>query len=99
MPVGNLLMQRQRIVEAGADATALQELAHAVALWHTHDEQMIDGATLRRLGDDPHVRRRGQEFAVTGGDGSASLIPPLEVPQLDSKEGRLDSVQTPIVAF
>src|SRR2546428_13390601 len=92
-------MQRKRIVQSGADAAALQKLAHAIALWHTHDEQMIDGATPRRLGDDSHVRRRGQEFPVTGSDGSASLIPLLKVAQLDSKQRRLESVQSPVVAF
>src|SRR5437868_4163637 len=99
MLVGDLLMQRQRIVEPRGNPPALQELAHALALGHANDEEVVNRNTLRRLRNYPDLRDPRQTLAITNSDTTASAIPLLEVAQLDSQQRGLEGIETPVVAL
>src|SRR5438105_11962109 len=92
VPVGLLLMERQWIVEPSCNPAPLQELAHPVALGHPNHKEVIHRPSAWRLSNDSHLRRFRQMFPIPRRDGSPSLIPLVEAPQLDAKESSLKGV-------
>src|SRR5262250_1469928 len=93
-------MQWDRVVNTGADTLALQKFYQAIAIFSSHDVQVINGSRPCRLKRrlDGLVRCR-KELCIFRGTLPALLIPLRQMLQLHVKNSALNGIQASIVAF
>src|ERR1700688_1566521 len=93
-------MQRDWIMNRGADGLRTQCGLHSFAILYLHNVEMIDGLRPGRFirRDDVCFRRRKQ-FLILEGMLPPALVPAREVLQLDTQDPGLQGVQSPVVAF
>jgi hypothetical protein len=87
---GAVQVQRQRIMDGGADAFRLQALQHSIAMGDANDVE-VPGVP----GDDLRARHRqlAQELVVADGGGGATRVPVGEVRQFDAQDRSLQFVE------
>src|SRR4051794_30379457 len=87
-----LPMKRRRVVDAGSDTRRGQRAKAPIAFLDPHREQVVDA---RALAAFLEVARLWAELrAIRGGNAPTRVVPVLDMPELDSEERRLHSVET-----
>jgi len=94
--VGVLEMQRDRVVEAGADAGFVEFFLEGFPVAGADDVQVVDRAgPFGFVGDND----AGEEFVVASGSGASFGVPVIQVAELDSQKTGLDCIEAAVVAF
>src|SRR5829696_954710 len=90
-PQCRLVVEGRGVVDAVLDARRREPGGEALALRHTHREEVVDARGRLALVEEPQVT--GEGVAVAGRVGTARRRRPLEPGQLDPQEGGLEPVE------
>src|SRR5262245_60152241 len=93
-------MQRNRVVNRGADFGGTQLGLELLAIANAHHIEMVDSLRVRRLKrrNDVSLRRR-EKFIVAVGKVTPQLVPFMEVPEFNTKKSCLKGIEASVVAF